>query len=111
MQARLDAMSPMTRVGGIEAPLLVLAHDRDDAVIPIGESQRLVAALAGRSGVRYTEFTMFKHLDPTKVKLPPVALARELVKFVVSVYPLFRQAVEPARGDPHKNVTRARPSA
>ncbi len=113
MQARLDAMSPMTRLGEIEAPLLVLAHDRDDAVIPIGESRQLVAELAGRAGVRYTEFTMFKHLDPTKVKLPPVALARELVKFVASVYPLFRHAVavRPPRRDPHLTVTQARPSA
>jgi hypothetical protein len=52
-----------------------------------------VAALAGRAGVRYTEFTMFQHLDPTKARLPPAALARELVTFVRSVYPLFRQTV------------------
>jgi hypothetical protein len=95
MLERLDAMSPIGCVGDIRAPLLLLAHDRDDAVIPIGESRRLRTALAGRAGVRYTEFTMFKHLDPTKVRLPPVALARELGKFFRSVYPVFRQAVAP----------------
>ncbi len=95
MQDRLDAMSPRGFLPDIHAPLILLAHDRDDLVIPIGESRRLVAALAGRVGVRSTEFTMFKHLDPTKVRLPLVALARELVKFFRCVYPMFRQAVGP----------------
>ena len=70
-----------------------LAHDCDDQVIPIGESRRLRDALAGRPGLRYTEFTMFKHLDPSKVRLPLVALMRELVKFYRSVYPVFRRSV------------------
>jgi hypothetical protein len=99
LRDRLDAMSPVSRLAGIQARLIVLAHDRDDAVIPIGESRRLRAALAGRDGVRYTEFTMFKHLDPTKVRLPLVALARELLTFYRSVYPLFRQAAGTRRLD------------
>jgi hypothetical protein len=53
------------------------------------KSRGLVNAFAG---VRFTEFTMFKHLDPTKVHLPPVALAHELAKLVRSVYPIFRQS-------------------
>lgn len=95
VQRRLDAMSPLGYLPDIHAPLLLLAHDHDDSVIPIAESRRLTAALAGRAGVRYTEFKMFKHLDPTKVRLPPVALVRELVKFYRFVYPVFRQAVGP----------------
>lgn len=95
MQERLDAMSPLRYVPDIHAPLILLAHDHADPVIPIGESRRLVAALAERAGVRYTEFTMFKHLDPSKVRLPMVPLARELVKFFRAVYPMFRQAAGP----------------
>jgi fermentation-respiration switch protein FrsA (DUF1100 family) len=91
LRDRLDAMSPIDFLAAIRAPLLLLAHDRDDTVIPVAESRRLIAALSGRPGVRYTEFTLFKHLDPTKVRLPPLALARELGKFVRSVYPMFRQ--------------------
>jgi dipeptidyl aminopeptidase/acylaminoacyl peptidase len=93
MQARLDAMSPVTYLRAIRAPLILLAHDRDDQVIPIGESRRLRAALADRPGVCYTEFTMFKHLDPSKVRLPLAALARELGKFYLTVYPMFRRSV------------------
>jgi hypothetical protein len=95
MQDRLDAMSPIEYLDDIHAPLILLAHDRDDQVIPIGESQRLRVAFPKRARVRYTEFTMFKHLDPTKVRLPLIALARELGKFYLSVYPVFRRAVGP----------------
>lgn len=93
MQRRLDAISPLRYVPEIRAPLIVFSHDRDDLVIPVGESRRLRAALQGRAGVQYTEFAMFQHADPTKRKLPPVRLAQELGKFYRYVYPVFRQAV------------------
>jgi hypothetical protein len=92
MRERLDAMSPVRSLAEIHAPLIVLLHDRDDGVIPVSESRRLRAALAGRDGVHYTEFTVFRHLDPTTGKPSPVALAGELVKFGRAVYPLFRCA-------------------
>ena len=95
MQQRLDAMSPARYLDDIRAPLVALAHDRGDVVIPIGESRRLRAALGDRPGVRYTEFAMFQHLDPTKVRLPIMAMARELGKFAGAVYPVFRRAASP----------------
>jgi dienelactone hydrolase len=95
LRERLDAMSPLGYLPDIRAPLTLLAHDRDDQVIPIGESRRLRAALGGRAGVRSTEFTMFKHLDPTKVRLPRWQLVRELARFYLAVYPIFRQTIGP----------------
>ena len=92
LRDRLDAMSPLKYLPDLHAPLLVLMHDRDDPVIPIGEAKLLWDALAGRPGVRCTEFTMFKHLDPTKVKLHIPQLLRELGRFYLSLYPMFRQA-------------------
>jgi hypothetical protein len=92
LRERLDAMSPLACLPDLHAPLLVLMHDRDDPVIPIGESKLLWDALAGRPGVRTTEFTMFKHLDPTKVKLHIPQLVRELARFYLSLYPIFRHA-------------------
>jgi hypothetical protein len=89
-QARLDALSPLGRVREIEAPLIVLLHDRYDPVIPVGESRRLWAALSGRAGARYTELG-FRHLDPTR--LPALRLVRELPRFYGALYPLFRQAM------------------
>jgi hypothetical protein len=92
MQERLEAMSPMNYIEDIRVPLLVLLHDRGDQVIPVGESRRLYSTLAGRAGVRYTEME-FQHLDPVKGKLPLTRLARELGKFFLAIYPMFRQTV------------------
>jgi dienelactone hydrolase len=95
LQERLIAMSPVRYLADIRAPLIVLLHDRDDPVIPVSESRQLRDALAGRSGLHYTEFTVFKHLDPTKGKPAAIPLARELVRFGQAIYPLFRRAVSP----------------
>jgi hypothetical protein len=90
LEERLTTLSPLHYLTHLHAPLIVLLHDRDDAVIPVGESRALRDALAGRSGVRYTEFTVFRHMDPSKGKPSAMALARELGRFGCAIYPLFR---------------------
>ena len=90
IQKRLTAMSPAEYVNDIDAPLIVLLHDRYDPVIPVGESRRLVSALSGRAGLHYTEMG-FRHLDPTK--LLSARLARELPRFYLAMYPIFRLAM------------------
>ena len=107
LQERLTAMSPMRYVADMRAPLIVLLHDRDDVVIPVGESRNLRKAFGNRAGVCYTEFTVFKHLDPTKGKPPVVALARELLRFFGAIHPLFVAAFK--RADPRvsRTVTRS----
>jgi hypothetical protein len=72
-------------------------HDRDDAVISVGESRRLKEALAGRAGVSYTEFTLFQHMDPSTGRRSPLGLLRQLGLFYRAVYPLFRLAAAPVR--------------
>lgn len=88
MRDRLTALSPLASAQNIRAPLIVVGHDRDDGVIPVSESRQLHAALAGRTGVHYTEFALFRHATPRR--LPVVPLARELGRFFRYVYPLFR---------------------
>lgn len=92
MQERLTALSPMNYLTDIQAPLISLLHDRGDQVIPVSESRRLCAALSGHAEVHYTEL-QFQHLDPIKAKLPWLRLVRELGRFFLAVYPMFRQAV------------------
>jgi dipeptidyl aminopeptidase/acylaminoacyl peptidase len=92
LRERLDALSPLRYLPGLRAPLIVLLHDHDDPVIPRSESLALRDALAGRSGFRHTEFTMFKHLDPSKVRIGILPLLRELGRFYLAMYPLFRRA-------------------
>jgi hypothetical protein len=72
--------------------VIVLMHDHDDPVIPRTESLALRDALASRPGLHYTEFTMFKHLDPSRVNLPLLPLLRELGRFYLAMYPIFRRA-------------------
>jgi hypothetical protein len=93
IQEYLTALSPLSYLKDIHAPLIVFGDDRDDLVIPVSESRRLWSALSGRAGVHYTEFAMFQHLDPTKRKLPLFRFVQQLGKFFLYVYPMFRQAV------------------
>jgi hypothetical protein len=88
---RMDAMSPINHLHGLGSARIILGHDRDDLVIPVGESRRLWSALGSQGNTRYTEFGLFQHADPTKRKLPPHRLARELWKFFRYVYPMFRE--------------------
>ena len=89
-KATLDAMSPLVHLAEIHAPSITFGHDRDDNVIPVGESRRLAAALAGRPGVAFTEYAMFQHADPLGGRVPPLRLVRELARFYGSLQPLFR---------------------
>ena len=91
LQENLTRLSPMNYLKDIHAPLMILLHDRGDQVIPVAESRRLHSALTGHAGVQYTEM-QFQHLDPVKAKLPLFRLVRELGKFFVAMYPLFRRA-------------------
>ena len=87
---RMTAMSPLLSLEDIHAGLIVIGHDRDDKVLPVGESRSMAGALRGHPGVHYTEFGMFQHADPTKRKLSPFRLLWELSKFYRYVYPIFR---------------------
>jgi hypothetical protein len=89
----LTALSPMNYLVDIHAPSIAVSHDRDDGVVPVGESRQLRTALGGRTGFHYTEFAMFQHADPTKRKLPPWELTRQLGRFYFWLYAVFRQAV------------------
>ncbi len=44
MRERLDVMSPLHYIDRVFAPMIIVGHDRDDLVIPVGESRRLVSA-------------------------------------------------------------------
>ena len=59
----LARISPSTHVGDLRARLLVM-HDRNDQLVPVAESRRLVDATQDRIDVRYTEFLAFEHLVP-----------------------------------------------
>ncbi len=106
LQARLEALSPLNYLDELRAPVIVLLHDRGDQLIPVGESRRLVAALAGKAGVQFTEMG-FAHLDPVKGRLPLRRLLGEFARFFAALQPLFRQAV--VQEDTHQSASKNAP--
>lgn len=88
----LAALSPVNYIRDIRARTIAISHDQDDQVIPVGESRQLKAALGGRSALHYSEFAMFQHADPTKRKLAPLQLLRQLSKFYLWLHAVFREA-------------------
>jgi dienelactone hydrolase len=94
IRSGLIELSPVNYLKEIHAPLIAISQDQDDKVIPVGESRMLRSALADRPGVRYTEFAMFEHADPTKRKLSPHRLIWQLGKFYLWLHGVFREAVK-----------------
>jgi dienelactone hydrolase len=90
----LRRLSPLFCLAEIHAPLIAICHDRDDEVIPVGESRQMRSALAGRPGLHYTEFEMFQHADPTRRKLSPLQLVRQLTRFYRWLFAVFAQATK-----------------
>ena len=87
--AKMEVVSPATYADQIEAPVLLM-HDRDDELVPSDESRRLAEALADNPGLRYTEFSLFQHVTPSR-PLGLWELARELNKLFWHMYAIMRQ--------------------
>ena len=91
IQADLRAVSPSSQIGNLKAKVLI-AHDREDDLVPAEESRRLADALSGRRDVLHTEFSFFSHVTPGK-RVGPVAFARETYKLLRYAYKAIRLAV------------------
>jgi hypothetical protein len=92
LRRKVDAVCPIDVAPDLRASHIGIGHDRDDNVLPFGESQRLYNALKGRPGVTLTEFHMFQHADPTKRRLAKTRLLVELWKFARFCWPAMRFA-------------------
>lgn len=80
----LRSVSPAAHIEGLTAPVYLM-HDRGDELIPYTESRRYRAALleAGRPPY-FSEFDIFKHVDPTRGG-KPLVVARDMVKLFLHV--------------------------
>ena len=87
--AKMAEVSPARYVDAIRAPVLVM-HDRDDDAVPPEESRRLAAALGDQRVERYTEFSLFQHVTPTR-PVGIIELGRELNKLFWHMYGIMRQ--------------------
>ncbi len=66
-------------------------HDRADDLIPPEGSRDLNAAFDGKVDVKYTEFSLFSHLTPSR-SLGPIDQAFELNKLLWHVYSILRRS-------------------
>ena len=86
----LATISPVTAIDKLKARALIM-HDREDELVPSEESRRMADALSDRGDLYYTEFSFFKHVDPTRSASPPV-FARESAKLFMHLYNVLREA-------------------
>ena len=86
----LDKISPSTNIGNLQARLLV-AHDREDDLVPAEESRRLADAVADRGDLHYTEFSFFSHVTPDRA-VGPLTMVKEAFKLFRYTYNIIRLA-------------------
>ena len=88
--AELAAISPSKGIDQLSARTLIM-HDRQDELVPSEESRRMADAMRAAGDFYYTEFSFFKHVDPTRPASPAV-FARESFKLFLHLYNVLREA-------------------
>ena len=83
-------LSPSTSIGNLKARLLI-AHDREDNLIPSEESRRLLAAISERGNMHYTEFSFFSHVTPDK-QVGAITFTKEAFKLFRYTYDIIKVA-------------------
>ncbi len=90
-RAFIEAISPVHRLGGLEAKVHLM-HEIEDHHVPFVESRRL-ARVYEEAGLleAHTEFRLFDHVQPDELDL--VAAAPELVKLLLHVRTLMEETL------------------
>ncbi|MXY60455.1 MAG: hypothetical protein F4Y96_08550 [Chloroflexi bacterium] len=85
----LARLSPSNHIDDVRARLLVM-HDRNDLMVPVAESRRLVEATRERGNVHYTEFVAFDHTTPGEGGL--LTTLRQAARLYRHMYDIVRIA-------------------
>ena len=88
--AEMNRLSPSTNLPNLKARLLI-AHDREDNLVPAEESRRLAQAHSRQGEVHHTEFSMFSHVTPDK-RVGPFTFLKEAFKLFRYTYSIIRVA-------------------
>ena len=86
----LSGISPSSTIDDLKARLLI-AHDREDDLVPAEESRRLADALSRRGDYHHTEFSFFSHVTPGK-RVAPHVFVKEAFKLFLYTYRIIRVA-------------------
>ncbi len=87
-QEGLKRISPSASVANLKARILI-AHDREDNLVPSEESRRLADALRKRGGLHHTEFSFFSHVTPGK-RVGAITFVKEAFKLFRYTYSIIR---------------------
>lgn len=82
-------LDPRPHLQAVHVPVLV-AHGRDDRLIPFSESLRLADALPAATLRRLTVTALFQHSGGTQSGLGPIGLARESARFMMLLRSVLR---------------------
>ena len=85
----MEKISPSSYKDDLKARVMIM-HDRNDRLVPSGESRRLVKALLEHGYVRYTELLTFDHVRPSGGRIWDIA--KEAVKLYRHMYGIIREA-------------------
>ena len=85
----MKQISPSTHLDDLKARVTIM-HDRNDRLVPSGESRRLERALLDRGDVRYTEVLAFDHVRPSGGGAWD--MAKEGLKLYRHMYGIIREA-------------------
>jgi acetyl esterase/lipase len=90
-EAFIDAISPVRRLGGLEANVYLM-HETEDHHVPYVESRALARALDASGRLEaHTEFRLFDHVQPDDLDL--LAAAPELWRLLLHVRALIEEAL------------------
>ncbi len=82
-------ISPRGYIRDLKAPVLVM-HDRDDSLIPVEESRRLVDQVMQFGDVKYTEYTnIFSHVSP--LESLRVQSVTDILRFILHMHSVMMQ--------------------
>ena len=89
-QEELEALSPLHLLGDVRTRVFLM-HDRGDELIPYVESRRARDALTSAGNPPYySEFDIFRHVDPTRGAKPHI-LVRDGVRLFLHAYWVLRR--------------------
>ena len=85
----MDEVSPRHYIHNLKAPILIL-HDRDDELISVDESRRLVDHIVDSTDVTYTEYTnIFSHVSP--IRSLSLGSIKDIFKFIWHMHAVMMQ--------------------
>ena len=87
----MGSISPSASIGNLKARVLI-AHDREDDLVPAEESRRLADSLSPRGDFSHTQFSFFSHVTPNK-RVGPSTFVREALKLFRYTYSIVRVGV------------------